>query len=179
MLPSDEVSFLKMLSFYWIVCFSAFHFQIDCKAQNCTFRSINGTAATSLTVDCGDSGCDGSHIICPVGDGSSCTVDCSDGTCNAVAIENAAGGPMDSFALICPETHGCINSVVNLDAVSINNITIDCGSGQVQCIVHCFGSCLIVDYLIYVNVVRLHGPILVLAVILDSLSIPMPLVQSP
>ena len=158
--------------------FPAFHFQIDCNAENCIFRSINGTAATSLTVDCGDSGCDGSHIICPVGDGSSCTVDCSDGTCNSVAIENEAGGPIDSFALICPKTHGCINSVVNLDPVSLSNITIDCGSGQVQCIVHCFGSCLFVDYLIYVKLARLHGPILVPAVIRDSLWIQILLIQS-
>ena len=77
------------------------HCQIDCNVQNCKFRSINGTLATSLTVDCAGSSCDGSNVICPVGNVSNCTVDCSEETCRFTLIENADGGKLETFTLLC------------------------------------------------------------------------------
>ena len=108
-----------------------FHFQIDCDVQNCTFRDINGTGTTSMTVKCRGAGCDGSRITCPDGDGSSCAVDCSQGTCNSIAIRNTARRPMKSFAMYCPLESGCANSVIDLNPISIGNVTIVWGSDRV------------------------------------------------
>ena len=102
--------------------------QIDCNTVDCELRVIDGSLATSLTVDCAGSGCDGAQIICPTSSsGSSCIIHCTEETCSYAMFENVAGGDMDSFTLYCTDYAGCQYSTVVLDLDSISSVDIVCG----------------------------------------------------
>ena len=104
--------------------------QIDCSSNDCHLRTINGSSATSLTVDCGGSGCAGSIVICPVGDNSHCAVDCSNNSylCQYATIHNVAGGDMSSFTLLCSADYACQYMTVDLDPDSISVVDIVCSA---------------------------------------------------
>ena len=107
------------------------HVQINCTAEDCGLRYIDGTLASSLSVDCAGSGCVASHIICPVGNGSYCTVDCSNSSadCSYLKIENAAGGEISSLNVHC---QSCLYITISLDPDSISDINILC-DGEDSC----------------------------------------------
>ena len=115
------------------------HCQIECDGNetDCTLKYIDGSMATSLTVDC-IGGCEGSQIVCP-SSGGNCTIDCSDGSCDYSLIQNAAGGSMDIFSLECGK-EDCYAVTVELDPGSISQIDIECGS-SVECL-----ESMLIDY---------------------------------
>ena len=110
-------------------CFCVF--QIDCQTEECSLRYIDGSTAESLSVDCGGSGCVGSHIVCPVGVDSNCSVDCSVGSCQSAAISNADGGSMDTLSVICSD---CQYLTISLDPIAISVVNIHCGALEAVCV---------------------------------------------
>ena len=103
-----------------MICFDI---QIDCNAVECELTYIDGSTASSLSVDCAGSGCLGAHIVCPVGSDSDCTVDCSEGSCSFAKISNAPGGDMNALNVSCNE---CDYIRIALDPVSISDAAILC-----------------------------------------------------
>eukprot|EP01084_Bolivina_argentea_P012584 23544_1 len=99
--------------------------QTNCGVENCRNHLINGTLADSLIVDCSGSGCDGSKIICPVGNFSSCNIMCSGSTCSYTIIE-ITGDTLGDFNLDCGTSSACEYVSVVMESTSIVNVSITC-----------------------------------------------------
>ena len=94
--------------------------------QNCRNHIINGTLASSLTLDCTGTTCDGSLILCPTSEGSSCIISCVGGPCAYSTILVEGNNNINSINLDCDSSYGCQYVDLQLNSKSINNVFIDC-----------------------------------------------------
>ena len=101
---------------------------MDCdNGQNCRNHIIDATLADELTINCTGTTCDGSLILCPISDNSSCNIYCDTGSCKYATIR-AEGNNMDNFNLQCGYSSGCQYVDLQLTSTSINNVIIDCSN---------------------------------------------------
>ena len=102
--------------------------QIICASDECVNHLIDATNASSLTLICNGIGFQGSKILCPTTDQSSCNIssNVSYGLQYAV-IEVANGGVMRNFFLECSGSYSCQYTTVNIHNSSvIDDVSIDC-----------------------------------------------------
>eukprot|EP01084_Bolivina_argentea_P292102 502103_1 len=97
--------------------------QIDCNIQPCINYNIDGTLASSLTIDCGFVGCEGAWIQCPVGDSAACNIQCpSTLSCESVYVETG----VHQFELDCSGSYACQYLHLSLNSVAINYLNVSC-----------------------------------------------------
>ena len=103
--------------------------QFVCNSTNvCSYRTIDGASASSLTVYCGEWACQETTIICPHAPDANCTIHCGYYGCWEATFESAANSDLDTFSLMCALDRSCYSAKVNLQLNSIASIDIACSN---------------------------------------------------
>ena len=102
--------------------------------ETCLSSLLNASAATGLTVDCSEGSCDGSTILCPDGDNTSCRIDCSDSTCDFMFIQSGDGNSMDTFSITCGYSRGCQYLSISIDSASVDHFLFECPGRDTTCL---------------------------------------------
>eukprot|EP01083_Nonionella_stella_P061610 160503_1 len=102
--------------------------QIDCDQQSCPHNIINGTLATSFTLNCPYRACINSTILCPTGDSTSCIIHCDYGSaCQYASVQGGVNNTMDTFSLRCTGSSApCEYIDVSIHSLSIADVSITC-----------------------------------------------------
>eukprot|EP01084_Bolivina_argentea_P112911 201341_1 len=98
-----------------IICEENQDCNVQCDASfNCSASNIDGSFATSLTINCGSRRiCEFAAIQCPIIDNSSCSIVCNETwSCLDIAIEFGAHS-MNVFELSCLTMNSCGNIIGN------------------------------------------------------------------
>eukprot|EP01084_Bolivina_argentea_P284434 487468_1 len=130
-----------------IMCTAGVPCQIDCDKKTCSNSHIDATLATSLTIDCGSTGCEGALIDCPNGTSASCTINCPGSrSCKYVYIRTGPNTMIDcrspyscqymhfvlnsavisNVSLNCNADHSCSYSDLSLNSAEITNLDLNC-----------------------------------------------------
>eukprot|EP01084_Bolivina_argentea_P129172 228166_1 len=93
-----------------VTCLPDVPCQLNCDQMVCKELYIDGSKASSLSIQCPSNACRESRIVCPTGNYTSCNISVSgDFALYAAVIETGSNNTMDNFLLDC-KTRGCSNT---------------------------------------------------------------------
>eukprot|EP01084_Bolivina_argentea_P077507 140590_1 len=129
-----------------VTCPSEADVYINCSLIKCERILIDCRLANTLTIDCIDTSCMGTNILCPIGNSTSCNVYCIGNnytSCSYLLIQRYGDNILDNFSLVCDGIHGnvfnensdgsvCSYVVLTLNSADINNLSLSC-TGNYSC----------------------------------------------
>eukprot|EP01083_Nonionella_stella_P161900 530861_1 len=115
-----------------ITCSADVLCEIDCdvhsQSQSCNNHRIDATEATSLVLDCGVNGCQGSQIKCPTGANTSCNIRCPSDTSCEFAYVQTGTSEMYQLSLQCNGLNACQWMQLQLHSSKITKMNLNCSA---------------------------------------------------
>ena len=134
LLRSKQIHFYRTLLYCVHALPNTVQFVCEDSNDECSYRTFDGTLASSLNIFCGEDACWGTTIICPAAQSANCTIQCAgESACQGATFESAGGAEMNTFSLSCYDgSSSCHSATMALDPNSIAFIDITCSSHVCQ-----------------------------------------------